>query len=283
MSLPHLSIDHFEGHAIHTLTVRGRPAWSAREIGTILGYSHEGKRLVNKITSDWSDEFIAERDFTLLVGEELGAVKAQCEEVPSSARGLLVLFESGLHLALVKTQMPLGQRLRRFLVDEILPKLVRASTCTLDDEPDSLTERIVVIRGLRADTEDRRFRYRALRQTADALLALGRIDEGTWSHCLVRACELALGQPFPPLHGALGRDWLTLGALAERLGVETERVLAAARSLGLLERSRYAHPLATRSEEGWRLTFRLSPEAVARVEGWLAEQNELELTHLPIV
>ena len=31
----------------------------------------------------------------------------------------------GLHLVLAKTNLPIGKRLRRFLVDEVLPQLVR--------------------------------------------------------------------------------------------------------------------------------------------------------------
>lgn len=276
MSRPHLPIVHFEGQPLHTLSIRGRPAWSAREIGTLLGYSHEGKHFAGKIASEWANEFVPERDFTLLAGEELADAKRQCLEVSASTRGLLVLFESGLHLALVKTQMPVGVRLRRFLVDEVLPKLVRNESIDGEDD-ESLLEHIVSIRGLKADTEDRKFRYRALLQAAGELLQLGRIDEDTWSQCIVRACEIALGQPLALLRGTPGRDWVTIAALAEQLGVDGERIVSAARAMGLLERSRYARPLASREDDGWRLTFRLSPEAVERIVAWLAEPTEPEL------
>ena len=269
MSRPHLPVAHFEGKPIHTLSVRGRPAWSARELGTVIGYSHEGKHFAGKITSEWAAEFVPERDFTLLVGEELADVKRQCLEVPASTRGLLVLFESGMHLALLKTSMPAGIELRRFLVDEVLPKLVRNEP--IEDE-ESLLEHIVSIRGLKADMEDRKFRYRALLHVAAELLQVGRIDESTWARCLVRAGEIALGQPLAFLHDPPGCEWVTLGALAEQLGVDGERILAAARTLGLLERSRYARPLAVHEYGGWQLTFRLSPEAVERISAWLTEQ-----------
>ena len=43
----------FRGNTVHTLTLDGRPAWIAREIGEALGYAREGKRLVNKIKGEW--------------------------------------------------------------------------------------------------------------------------------------------------------------------------------------------------------------------------------------
>jgi hypothetical protein len=46
--------NNFEGRALTTLTYKGRPAWIAREVGAVMGYSHGGKRLANKITGDWS-------------------------------------------------------------------------------------------------------------------------------------------------------------------------------------------------------------------------------------
>ena len=51
----------FEGKPLVTLTHDGRLAWVARQVGAALGYANRGKRLVNKITSDWADEFIAGR------------------------------------------------------------------------------------------------------------------------------------------------------------------------------------------------------------------------------
>lgn len=120
----------FEGQPLVTLTWNGRPCWVARQIAARIGYGHDGKRLPNKILGDWSREFIAGHDYALLQGAELHAFHAAvaAEGLPTKGLGrgsLLVLFESGLHLVLTKTNLEIGERLRRFLADRVLPQLVR--------------------------------------------------------------------------------------------------------------------------------------------------------------
>lgn len=124
----HTFVHSFEGRPLVTLTHDGRPCWVARHIGARLGYSHGGKRLPNKILGEWADEFIEDVDYAFLTGDDLSALRAVSgiETVPHHARrGLLILFESGLHLVLVKTRSPLGRLLRRFLVDQVLPQIAR--------------------------------------------------------------------------------------------------------------------------------------------------------------
>lgn len=266
----------FEGRPIHTLTVGGRPAWVAREVGAVLGYTNGGKRLAGKITQDWAEDFVAGKDFAMLVGAELAAVKAQGDVVSPSAKGVLILFESGLHMALVKTHMPLGRRLRRFLVDEVLPQLVRGGTYTPDGAAVAHVPELA-LRALRLDFEDRRFRSRTLRHTADALLDIGRVDQSLWSVCLVTACEIALGHTLPALYGAIDHDWLDGVALARRLAVPLQRIFDAAHALSLFKNASYVRPLPTREGPGWTLTFRFSPEAIALIEAWLAEQDDTAL------
>jgi hypothetical protein len=59
---------------------------------------------------------------------QLKALPGAEELAPSVHHRLLVLFESGLHLALIKTRKPHGKRLRRFLAEEVMPQLVRNGT-----------------------------------------------------------------------------------------------------------------------------------------------------------
>ena len=122
----------FEGEPLTTLSWDGKPAWVGREIGRRLGYAGNGKRLVTRIGREWAGEFIEGKDYVLLSGDELAAFKAAVglgtPEVPSRAGELLLLLEPGLHLVLTKTNKPIGVRLRRFLVDEVLPQLVRTGS-----------------------------------------------------------------------------------------------------------------------------------------------------------
>jgi len=65
-----------------------------------------------------------------LEGEALAAFKGVLEQAhepwaSSKARSLTILYESGLHLVCLKTEKPLGKKLRRFLADEVMPRLMR--------------------------------------------------------------------------------------------------------------------------------------------------------------
>lgn len=116
----------FEGHDITTLEVGGAAAWTAREVGSALGYQDDGKRLSRSITADWSDDFILGRDYHLLTGDDLAALKAMAPEVVDPRTpSLLLLTESGLYLATMLSKKPAGRRLRRWLADEVLPSLRR--------------------------------------------------------------------------------------------------------------------------------------------------------------
>ncbi len=270
----------FQGQTIHTLTIDGRPAWIAREVGDVLGYA-DSKRLVGKITLEWADDFVLGKDYALLTGSDLQAVKAEVDAVSPHAKGLLVLFESGLHLACVKTHMPLGRALRRFLVDEVLPQLVRtgaykpagapepAAVATLDTA--TLREARLAAR---VDLDDRKFRCAELRRTADILRVTRRIDGDTWARCTVAACEIALGHALPGLYAALDR-WTDAAALAVKLDVPLAKVLTAASQLQLLDdKPGLSRPVPTRQGDRWTITFAFSTAAVAQIEGWLAETSD---------
>lgn len=119
----------FESAAVATFRYQGKPAWVARQIGQALGYSDNGSPLVSKISGDWASEFVEGKDFLRVTGPELSDLKTllglDTESVSGRAAAVLVLFEPGLHLTLTKTKKPAGRRLRRLLVDEVLPQLAR--------------------------------------------------------------------------------------------------------------------------------------------------------------
>jgi hypothetical protein len=254
-----LPVTDFDGHLIHTIQVGGRRDWVAPEIADALGY---GPRLASLIADEWSEDFVAGQDFSLVVGDALAAVLSRWDVLPASPHGLLVLFESGLHLALAKTGSSLARRLRRLLIDEVLS----------GDEPRA--DGGADARTLRVDFEDRRLRSRALRDTADDLLGLGRLDDGSWAACRIRACEIALGERIPELYGAVERDWVDLGVLCQALDLPATGVIDIAHQLGLLGQPTHARPRPSRAAGVWTLTWRFSPQAVAILEAWVAEQGE---------
>ena len=120
----------FEEGTLATLYWNGRPVWPARNIGDLLGYANQGKRLPTLITREWAEEFIPDHDYVMPTGSELKTIQEVTSKGPYYApfyshRGLLLLFEPGLYLALLKTRKPAGKKLRRFIAQEVLPVLHR--------------------------------------------------------------------------------------------------------------------------------------------------------------
>lgn len=127
----------FEGHSLTVLWRDGKPWWIAREVGAALGYE-DGSKLVDQISDEWSDEFIEGTDFVRVTGKALAEVKAFLSQqesggmtprVTGSQRGgaqsMLLLSESGVNLAAIKTRKPAGKRLRRWLASDVLPSIAR--------------------------------------------------------------------------------------------------------------------------------------------------------------
>lgn len=153
MKTPIPFVHDFEGEPLVTFAWQGRPCWIARHIGARLGYSHEGKRLPNKILGDWADEFLSGHDFVVLTGEDLAAFNAGVAHAQLDGRvgrgSLCLVFEPGLHLVLAKTDLPIGKRLRRFLVDHVLPQIARTGRYTPEAEvkptPPEEVERVLML------------------------------------------------------------------------------------------------------------------------------------------
>jgi prophage antirepressor-like protein len=207
----------FEGKTLATLTYQGRPCWIARDIGRVLDYSRDGRRLVAKIAGKWSYEFIEGHDYAVLRGDELEEFKASLlvgatGTMPSRyQRSLMLLFESGLHLALNLTFKPAGLRLRRFLMDEVLPRMTGRSRPWPSQTPRNvifaphrgrpLDRKAIREQRLLAQYELSRrvFQSESLRRTVQTLAHLGRISDDQAQTYEVLATEIALGTELPGL------------------------------------------------------------------------------------
>lgn len=212
-------LHNFEGQALVTLTWNGRPCWIARHIGACIGYSQGGKRIPSKILGDWSDEFIAGKDYLLLQGEDLVAFQhsAPQDDGGTFGRGsLLVLFESGVFLLLAKTALPLGVALRRFLVDEVLPQLAREGRYQPRPAPE-----LDPNQSLFAELKPRPIAPR--RSAQEQRLSLQAHTRAAWVDLCDRRLQVRALQRFAEQAG----DYLTPG---ERLAVE---LLAAEIATGL--------------------------------------------------
>jgi len=123
----------FEGHEITTVTYQGRPVVLANQVGEALGYSDDG---LTARMREWSDEMAEGKDYLKVTNGNLRDLKAllslPTENVGSGSGPLdprapsaIVLTESGFGFVCIKTEKPLGKRLRREWADRIFPSLMR--------------------------------------------------------------------------------------------------------------------------------------------------------------
>ena len=130
--------DEFDGNPLTTITYKGQSSWIASEIGRALGYTD--RSLVSRITGEWSKEMVEGKEYCILRDKELVEFKELFEAVTpdvtaspfsvtayppfsSYTSHLMLLFQPGIWVVCLKTDKPAGVRLRRFLVDEVLPQI----------------------------------------------------------------------------------------------------------------------------------------------------------------
>lgn len=244
------AIHRFDDHRVTTLSYRGRPAWLAREVGAALGYAYDGKRFASQISREWSDEFIDGTDFAVLTGNDaavlVGAVTEGTETVPLGTGRVLVLFESGMYLALAKTEKEAGIRFRRFMIDEVMPQIARTGAYQPKEAPpapERQTEftfvavavpvpvsvptlavererRLCAQHNLRA----RKFQVDTLQGTVRSLAAMQQIDPTTRAAYEVAAAEIALGQELPELRPVAFERWYSPTQIAKMAGVTSHAV-----------------------------------------------------------
>ncbi|MCP4606364.1 MAG: hypothetical protein GY847_38610, partial [Proteobacteria bacterium] len=216
----------FDGQSITTITYKGRLCWLAVEIGRALGYSNKGSRLAGKISESWSEELIEDKDYQYLRGAELSEFKRVLDVLPGSGRTyskapqMLLLFEPGLHFVLLKTNKPIGAKLRRFLVDQVMPQLVRDGAY--------LPERKVVdgkLKGMRKTRSnplsrlreqrlmakeqrmDRKHSSDAVRKMANTLFKEKMISNAAYAEYVIRSAEISAGQDFSDIKPTLEENW----------------------------------------------------------------------------
>jgi prophage antirepressor-like protein len=244
MENPVRAVHRFEDRPVTTLRYKDRPAWIAREVGEALGYSQSGKRFATRITGEWASEFRHDQDYAVLTGSEAALVRQALgaegtDSVPlRSNRGVVVLFESGLYLALAKTGKPAGVRFRRFLADEVMPQLARTGRYEPEDGQRQVGLPLVPAGAAQArqaetglvrvereqrlaakqELDRRKFESGALRQTVRALAEAEQIDPVTRLAYEVVAAEM------PELRPVLHERWQSPTQIAQAAGVSVQAV-----------------------------------------------------------
>lgn len=277
----------FEDHTITTLTYQGRPVWIAREIGVVCGYTQGGKRLATLISTEWADEYIEGIDYLLVTGSELAGLSELLskgtQHVPfENRRGLLLLLEPGLYLALVKTRKPIGKRLRRFLVEHVLPQLARDGrylpehTAMTESEP--VEPKLLDVR--RVELEERQFQVSELRTTLANLEQLGCISPEVQAAIQVCTAEVALGTELTPLKPVVADGWLSPSEIASQLGVTAHRVGLTITALGLRGVDGLSRTILNKARGHNRTvaSYTYCPAAIDQIEAELGRLGHLKPT-----
>jgi prophage antirepressor-like protein len=114
-------------HRLTKVIYRGREAVVTTELGRFLGYTNNGSRLVQMIsTGRWSRRFREGVDYEMLKGQDLQdflEILSHGERVNPRFSQLMILYTTGIHLVLLNTSKPIGAKLHQWLVDEVFPSL----------------------------------------------------------------------------------------------------------------------------------------------------------------
>jgi prophage antirepressor-like protein len=270
-------ISDFEEREITTMSYRGKPAWIAREIGEAIGYSQGGKRFATSITGEWAGEFIEGLDYVLLTGKELADFKVIFElgtsPVPSHAPQIMLLFESGLYLALAKTNKPIGKRLRRFLAEEVLPQIARDGSYlpesqVQDGQIGARNSSAVDARIAREQRLARQLEFRAIKELVKTLRATGKCNENVLINHEIAAAEAATGMNLSEL-----KPWLSPSEIADEFGVSPLRIGLTVTKLGIRgDIKGIARPVVEgRAIKG----YLYSPRAVQQIADQLAYERHI--------
>lgn len=152
-------VKQFENATLTTIIYKDKPWWIAREVGAALGYSANGKRLVDKVTEGWAEDFTAADRWTV-EGEELKQIQEMMrgtDSVPLGQGSLMLLSESGVNKVILLSRKPEGRRLRDWLAKEVLPEISRTgkydSTPAVSQRPGSVDGLLESTRLLLASVE----------------------------------------------------------------------------------------------------------------------------------
>lgn len=219
------------------LRYKDRPVFIAKEVGERLGYA-EGA-LPDLIRREWSEDLLESQDYVTLRGEELAEFKELSNDTVYSTVSpdpmlfktarLTLLFETGINAITLLSKKPEARKLRRYLIEEVLPQLHRTGAYTpalkvtpqgelvasgkQDVNPISLTDAqtqynhsLVALQD--AEIRMERHKLEMRKQTAEALVemaelgkSMNRISDAQHFAILHKAAETKAGVKVPVLEG----------------------------------------------------------------------------------
>jgi prophage antirepressor-like protein len=123
----------FDAFELRPIMLGDEPHFIAMEVGRALGYSEDGSRFARRLQAEWAGEFDSDSAPFMIAGADLAVLKGQLptDSVGSRTRGMILLNEEGLYIALMLAGGPKANRFRKWLASEVLPSLRRTGSYSL--------------------------------------------------------------------------------------------------------------------------------------------------------
>ena len=188
---------------------------------------------------DWSDEFETGLDYQVMKGKDYKDFKRLNEVSESNSPSVMLLFEPGVNSVFLKTDKPIGKRLRKFIRSEVLPQINRTGEYSPDREIESSKPTPALTREDRklAVAEAREARLskgaeaKAMRRLAQLVEDSGQVDQLIITTHKIAAEECEIGRTFPALHMPAPDPWRTCTQIGNDLGISAIAVGKIARRL----------------------------------------------------
>lgn len=113
------------------ITYKEELCCSVMELGRALGYGDNGRCLTTMLRREWKEEFQPGKHFIHLTGKNLKDYKELIDEVESDSTSsdylksnkVMLLLEAGIDKVLLKTEKPIGVKIREWLASEVMPSI----------------------------------------------------------------------------------------------------------------------------------------------------------------
>lgn len=274
-----------EGRALTAVYYEGEPCVLASEFGAMLGYGNDGTRLGKMISKEWADDFEEGKHFAVVRGKslkdlkelvELSTYDVPCSPIGKNARHVTLLTLAGINKVLLKTEKPIGVKIRDWLVEDVFPALREHGRYSLPDaepEPDrpkSLAE-------LREERLQRAERRKAVAELAASLRRL-EVSEREIDVIVAKTNADAIGIDITKLLPSTADDWLSPTQIAEMYGVTAARVGLTISKLGLRgNKEGLARAVSNKSQHSARsvVSYLYSRRAVKMIEADLRDGGHL--------
>ena len=230
----------FKGQRLRAFPWDGKLGVIALELAEVLEYAHPAG-FVRKLTNDWGDIFVEGVHYDRISGEALDNLRKICDDRPGyrKARMITVLYESGVNLALLKSNSPVATEIQLWLAEEVMPQLHRTNRYnpgTRVGDGQARDEKLAL-----AFEKERRLMQREERLSRKLDMDAAKLvleycerfglDEDIKAAYTAHALEVVAGKPLPDLKPACEwADWLSATEIGEKAGVSANKVARVAKS-----------------------------------------------------